>query len=66
MKASLALLCLALACTAYAADINVGDLHKQLTSVDPRYVPSRVVSSAMGSFADTKSASCLPQPSNIL
>jgi hypothetical protein len=35
MKASLALLCLALACTAYAADINVSDLHQQLQAVDP-------------------------------
>jgi len=35
MKASLALLCLALACTAYAAEVDVNDLHSKLQAVDP-------------------------------
>lgn len=47
MKASLALLCLALACTAYAADINVSDLHQQLQAVDPRCVARGKESSSL-------------------
>lgn len=61
MKASLALLCLALACTAYAADINVSDLHQQLQAVDPRCGSGEEIL-VDGSFNDTKRVRSSLQP----
>lgn len=66
MKASLALLCLALACTAYAAEVDVSDLHSKLQAVDPRCVAPRSGFQVEGGFNDTTQAICFRQPQDTL